>query len=241
MKIALIGYGKMGKRVEAMALQRGHEIVCRLSSAVSEQQRSTLIAPADVCLDFTHPHSVLPAVKQMAKLGKNIVMGTTGWLEHLPEVRRIVEESHIGFLYAPNFAIGIHLFMKVVEEAAKLIDRFDEYDVGAIEGHHNQKVDYPSGAAHAMAQTLLKHIQRKTKIVTDLPDRPLAADEMHVSSMRCGHQPGIHSVLFDSACDSLTITHTSRNRDGFALGAVNAAEWLQGKQGFYTLDDILQK
>ncbi len=241
MKLGLIGYGKMGKRVEAMATQRGHEIVCRIGSQVEEKDFASLVAPADVCLDFTHPHNALNTVRRMADLKKNLVMGTTGWHAHLDEVRRLVTKSRIGFIYAPNFAIGIHLFMKLVEHAAQLIDRFDEYDISGLEAHHNQKADHPSGAGHVMGEILLKHIRRKSKLVTELKEGPMAADEIHVASVRCGHIPGVHSVMFDSACDNLTITHTSRNRDGFALGAVKAAEWLKDKQGFFTLDDLFNE
>lgn len=238
MKIGLIGYGKMGKRVEAIASQRGHEIICRIGSQVAENEMASLIAPADVCLDFTHPSNALKTVQRMAQWKKNLVMGTTGWQDHIEEVQRLVKTSQIGFLYAPNFAIGIHLFMKLVAQAALLIDPWDEYDVSGFEAHHNQKADHPSGAGQAMAEILLKHIRRKSKVVTELREGPLAPEEMHMASVRCGHIPGVHSVIFDSACDNLTLTHTSRNRDGFALGAVKAAEWLKDKKGFFTLDDL---
>lgn len=211
MKLALLGRGKMGTMVEKAAAVRNHEIVG--------------IQSADVCIDFSHPDVVLANIKMAAELKKNIVVGTTGWYEHLPDIKTLIEVKGTGFLYSPNFSIGIHLFMKIVSRAAELLNSHQEYDVGGCESHHNQKADAPSGTAKALTEILKNYYDK--------------AQNLQFSSIRCGHIPGTHTVLFDSPADSITLTHTARNREGFAQGAVCAAEWLHGKKGFYTLDDML--
>jgi 4-hydroxy-tetrahydrodipicolinate reductase len=225
-KIALIGYGKMGRMVEDVAIQKGHTIF-------SKQD----IHLADVCIDFSHPSVVLENIQMVAKAGKNLVVGTTGWYDHINQVQTLVEKTKIGFLYAPNFSIGVHLFLKMVSYAASLINQFDEYDVGVIESHHNKKADSPSGTANAICNVLLQNIDRKKTIVSD--GEQISPSTLQVSSLRCGSIPGTHSVLFDSQADTITLTHQARNREGFARGAVSAAEWLQGKKGFFTLEEMI--
>lgn len=224
LKIGLIGYGKMGKAVEACALARHHEIV--------EPQF------ADCLIDFTAPAAVIDNMKKYAPLKKSIVMGTTGWYDKLPEVEAIVKSEKIGFLYSPNFSVGVNLFLRVLDEAAKLINNYPEYDVGALESHHTAKKDAPSGTARAIAGRLLKNISRKKQVVYDRPEAPLEVDDLHFASLRMGHEPGLHSVFFDSPADRITVTHQAKGREGFALGAVMAAEWLQGKKGIYTMEDL---
>lgn len=240
MKIVLIGYGKMGRLIEEIALQKEHTIIARIhpSGALSSIDEN-LIRHADMCIDFSTPESALPNIRTIAALKKNIVMGTTGWYEHLDEVKQIVQENQIGFLFSPNFSIGVHLFKNIVESAAQLINEFEDYDVAGYEIHHNQKADSPSGTAKSIVHTLLEKIKRKTAPVYDIMDRPMAPHELHFSSIRCGSIPGTHTVLFDSPADTITITHQARNREGFARGAVAAAEWLEDKKGFFTLDDMI--
>lgn len=211
LNIALFGHGKMGEMVEACALQRGHSLV---------KDRDN----PDLFIDFTVPDAVLGNVRKAVALKKNIVIGTTGWEAHFNEVRKIVENEGIGLLYSPNFSIGIHLFAQIVKEAAQLIDSFEEYDIGLIESHHKQKIDSPSGTAKMLLQTLNQNLQRKQTVQT--------------TSFRCGSIPGTHTVIFDSPADTIQITHEARNREGFALGAVKAAEWLHGKKGLYQFEDI---
>lgn len=240
MKIALIGYGKMGRMVEQIALKQGHQIVSKIDPKGHHHQidaQST--QQADLCIDFSHPAHVLNNIRQAAALGKSLVVGTTGWYEHIPQVKEIVSKNKIGLIYAPNFSIGMSLFLKIVEEAATLINKYEQYDVGGFEAHHNQKVDAPSGATHAIANALLKHIKRKKKVVADVSNRPISHDEIHFASLRCGSIPGIHDVIFDSPYDTIEIKHTARTREGFAYGAIAAAEWLADKKGFYTLDAML--
>jgi 4-hydroxy-tetrahydrodipicolinate reductase len=237
MKIALLGYGKMGRMIEEIALHKGHTILAKFgaSQKITEQP----IQSADVCIDFSHPSCVIDHIKLVSSLGKNLVVGTTGWLEQLEQVKGIVKDSKIGFLYAPNFSLGVHLFLKVVAEAALLIDRFEDYDIAVIESHHNKKADTPSGTAKAISDLLLKNIKRKTTLVNDQLQGQIAPHELHVASIRYGSVPGTHSVMFDSPADTITLTHQARSREGFARGAVAAAEWLQGKHGFYTIEDLI--
>lgn len=218
MKIALLGYGKMGTMIERMALQQGHEIVCRITS---NAPRWDDIARADICIDFSHADAVIEHLERAARYSKPVVIGTTGWDSRMEEAQAIAQ--HIGVLFAPNFSLGVHLFLNIVESAAKLINRFAEYDIGGIEFHHAQKKDAPSGTALAMARRLKEHIDR--------------IDDLEIAAVRVGSIPGKHAVLFDSNCDTITISHEARSREGFAKGALAAGEWLLGKTGFFTLDD----
>ena len=223
MKIALIGYGKMGKMIEEAALQKGHSISAKFSPRKQLLTENSL-SHADVCIDFSHPDCIFENIKMMASMGKSIVVGTTGWDHHLDEVRELVEKNNIGLIYSANFSIGVTLFFEIVSHAASLIGEFDGYDVGISEEHHRHKADSPSGTALVLSR-LIHKIQEK---------RP------PISSLRCGSIPGMHSVCFDSAHDTITLMHQARNRQGFAQGAVSAAEWLLGKRGFFTLEQMVR-
>ena len=245
MKIALIGYGKMGRAVEQAALERGHEIVARLGSAWGRGTESETGDPeindAEVCVEFSRPEAALPNLRRIAELGKPLVTGTTGWYRDLSLARRVVEEKDTGCVYAPNFSLGLNLYLQVVERAARLFGSFEDYDVLAAETHHRRKIDSPSGTAGRIGEILLEQIPRKRKIVTDTLDRPIAPDELHLLAGRAGHFPGTHSVVFDSPADSVELVHRARSRLGFALGAVLAAEWIQGRRGFYSFSRMLQE
>lgn len=225
MKVALMGYGKMGKAVEGIALDRGHEIVD--------------IRQADVCIDFSHPDAVLTHAAQAAQGGSSLVIGTTGWEKDIDEVKKIVEEAKIGCVYSPNFSIGVNLFLQIISYAAGLINQFDQYDVGGYEMHHQEKVDSPSGTAKWIVDRLLSQIDRKERAIFDLNEGKRASEDIHFSSLRCGDIAGKHSVLFNSASDTITLTHEAKDRSGFALGAVIAAELVQGKNGWMSLDELL--
>lgn len=228
MKIALIGYGKMGKMVEQAALAQGHIIIAKIDpDCASKKISKKTLSNADICIDFTHPDCAINNLKLVADQGVSMIMGTTGWYEHIELAKEIVANSKIGFLYAPNFSIGMSLFLNVVAKAAALIAPFDVYDVNGFEIHHNQKIDAPSGTAKAICQ----------KIEAVWPKKK---QQIQFSSLRVGSVPGTHTVLFDSPVDTITLTHTVRSREGFACGAIQAAQWLQGKQGFFTLDDMLR-
>lgn len=245
MKIALVGYGKMGKAVEQAALERGHEIVARLGSAWSRGTASgtgdSALDGAEVCVEFSRPAAALPNLRRIAELGKPLVVGTTGWYRDLPLARRVVEEKETACVYAPNFSVGLNLYLQVVERAAGLFGAFEDYDVMAMETHHRQKIDSPSGTAGRIGEILLEQIPSKRRIVTESLDRPIAPDELHLLAGRAGHFPGTHWVIFDSPADSVELVHRARSRLGFALGAVLAAEWIQGRRGFYSFSQMLRE
>lgn len=240
LNIALIGYGKMGKAVEAAAKARSHTITAIIDPhlATSKISEDTL-ADTDICIDFSHPNTVVENIKKIAAAHKNIVVGTTGWDSHREEVKHIVEEHQIGLLYAANFSIGVNLFYQIAAHAAQLIDRFDEYDAAIHEVHHKQKVDAPSGTGLTLGHLLIEHMQSKSNLVYGTQNYTNKPEEILLSSQRCGFNPGCHSISFDSPEDTITLTHQARNRDGFAKGAVRGAEWLWNKKGMYTMEDIL--
>ncbi len=224
MNIALIGYGKMGRSLEKIALDQGHSIVACITSTDWDEEA---ILQADVCLEFTRPECVVDNVQRLSALNKQIIIGTTGWLDKLDVVQRLVQEHQIGALYSPNFSIGIYLFLHIVANASSLTKAFPEYDVAGFELHHKEKKDAPSGTAKDIAKVIQEHGKL---------DHPVP-----FSSVRCGKIPGTHTVLFDSFCDTISITHEARNREGFAQGAIQAAQWIQGKKGFYTFADCMQE
>ncbi len=238
LKLALIGYGKMGKMVEKAATERGHAVIARVDSQGIKSHLPAIQA-SDICVDFSHPTSVLSSLERIAPLGKQIVIGTTGWLNHLSAVEKLVDQKKLGIIYAPNFSLGVFLFQQIVDYAASLINPFPEYDVGGFECHHNQKADAPSGTAKTLGKILLDRLERKKSLVYDLGDRPRKPEELQISTLRYGSVPGTHTIAFDSPADSITLTHQARSREGFASGAVRAAEWIKGKQGLFTLDDMM--
>lgn len=221
LKIALFGYGTMGKLIEKMAKEQGHDIVAK----ISRQNSIDSLANVDVCIDFSHASCVMDHVSFCVKHQINLIIGTTGWENQLEEVRKKVEKSSIGCLYAPNFSLGVHLFIQIVSYAASLINRVEGYDVSGVEYHHKNKVDKPSGTAKALTQQLLKQLKQ--------------FDTIPFESVRCGSIPGTHTLLFDSPSDTIVLTHQARNKDDFAKGALRAAEWMMDKKGFFTLDDML--
>lgn len=226
----------MGRLIEKIGVERGHTIAAKLSTANLASFEGE-IAQVDLCIDFSHPDCVVENIRRVAHQGKNIVVGTTGWYDDVEEVKRIVRDHSIGLLYGPNFSLGVHLFLQIVAEAARRIDAFSQYDVGIVEQHHQQKVDSPSGTAKAIASVILDQVKRKTKVV----DHPsLNPNELSISSLRCGAVPGTHTVIIDAPEDTIRLTHEARNREGFALGAIIAAEWLQGKKGIFTVEDLFK-
>jgi len=242
MNIALIGYGKMGKEVELAAKGRGLKV-----SKVFDLHNNTgslgLTAEAlkgiDVCIEFSTPGSVIENIEAAAGCGKSIVVGTTGWYDKIDRVKKIVKESKIGFLYSPNFSLGVNIFAHIVSHAAHLMDRYTEYDAAVMESHHRAKADSPSGTALSIASSVLQGMKRKTEILSETPHGQIKPHQLHVASSRVGHVTGTHAVVFDSEADSIELVHTAKNRSGFALGAVVAAEWLKGKKGFYTMRDVI--
>ena len=193
----------------------------------------------DVVIDFTIPTTAIENAKIYNNLGINTVMGTTGWYDHMDEMKESVKD--IGFIWSGNFSIGVNVFFRIIENASKIIDSVEDYDIMGFEAHHKGKADSPSGTAKMIADILIKNIDRKKKIVVDKLDRKIEEDELHFASMRVGSIPGTHTVIFDSDADTIELTHKARSRKGFAIGAVMAAEWIKEKKGFYGIDEFMNE
>ena len=227
MNLALIGYGKMGRMIEQLAVARGHRVVFRVDVEENDQGQALTresLQGVDVAFDFTVPDAVVPNVDRVTALGVSMVVGTTGWMNHLGEVRRLVEERPVGLVYSSNFSIGVNVFFRLMEVAASQFQNYSDYDPWIYEIHHRAKVDAPSGTALKLKQILQKAYSGR---------------EISTASNRAGAVPGIHTVGFDSESDTLTFTHTARSRIGFASGALHAAEWVRGKKGVYEFSEVL--
>ncbi|MBI5414640.1 4-hydroxy-tetrahydrodipicolinate reductase [Candidatus Peregrinibacteria bacterium] len=245
MNIALLGYGSMGKSIHRIALERGHIVSAIIDPNAPEANFREIIPEAllgiNLVLDFSHGFAVQKNIKICLKSEVSLLVGTTGWYEKLPEIRKQIESGKIGFLWSSNFSLGIHLYFRIIAETAKLIGAFDEYDIWGHEIHHCNKSDSPSGTTKTLEKILLENIPRKKSIVEEKLDRRREDDEIHFSSVRGGVVNFAHTIGFDSAADKILITHEARNRDGYALGAVKAAEWLQGKKGYFEMEDYLRE
>ena len=253
MNIGLIGYGKMGCLLEERLLEKGHVVTAMVDPfalcislgtpfyATLEEAIGSELKKVDAVFEFTHPDSAAENLLLLAREKIPVVCGTTGWFDKLPEVSRAVETAGSSLVWSSNFSLGVNLFYRIASNAAKLMDTFEEYDVAGFETHHNQKADSPSGTAKTLVEKVLAQMTRKKKAVYDTLDRKPAGDELHYASLRVGSVPGTHSLIFDSVADSIEIVHSARSREGFAAGAVLAAEWLCSKKrtGVFTVDDVL--
>lgn len=250
MKIALIGYGKMGKMIEQIALSRGHEIVSIIDIDNQEDFESEAFASADVAIEFTSPTAAYGNYLRAFAKDVKVVSGSTGWMdEHGDEVRRMCTEGGKTLFWASNFSIGVAIFSAVNRYLAHIMDAFPQYDVVMEETHHIHKLDAPSGTAITLAEDLIGQLSRKDRWVKgtlQAPDGTItgstehAADEVPVSSIRRDEVPGIHSITYDSEADRITITHDAHSRKGFALGAVLAAEYTATHSGLLTTSDLFQ-
>lgn len=244
MNIAIIGYGKMGKEIEAAAKLRNINVASIIDpeskDAMFKEITAESLEGADVAIDFTHPSAAVENIKKACMLKKNIVVGTTGWYERMDEVEAAVRKSGNGLIWSGNFSVGVNIFFRIAANAAKIIDKFDSYDVMVHEFHHKEKADSPSGTAAMIGKILTDNIARKNRIVTEELKRKIRPDEIHVSSTRGGHMPGTHIIDFDSFADTIELRHTVRSRQGLAIGALMAAEWLEGRKGFFTIDDFMK-
>lgn len=241
MNIALVGTGKTGKAIEALALADGHTIIARFNSGnpLLHQEDGSVFDNCDVVIDFSTPALALRHISYYCARQLNVVMGTTGWYEELKQVQEMVDASNCALLYAPNFSIGVVVLSRVLQQAAQLFDKLPEYDVSLHEAHHKYKLDSPSGTALHLAHILTEQMERKTHITPDAQYKQIPATALHVSSQRIGHVFGQHTVTFDGPYDQITLAHDAKNRNGFASGAIRAAEWLNGKKGLFTLEDLL--
>ena len=245
MRAVIVGYGSMGKEIERALLERNHTIAARVDPSPengdAHELDESLLRSAEVAIEFGASGGVLENARRYAGAGIAAVVGTTGWEESRDAVRKTIEQSEIAYLWGANFSIGAHLFFDLVEQAARLIDSLPQYDIMMLEAHHNRKKDSPSGTALTAAARILAAGTRKRRIVDTKLDRRIEPDELHIASLRGGSHPGLHSVIVDSPADTIEITHTARNRSGFAVGAVLAAEWLvaRKKRGFLQVEDFI--
>jgi len=236
MKIALIGYGKMGKAIEAIAVAKGHEIVARIDKDNQHLLNKESLQHADVAIEFTGPETAYNNILKCFEANVPVICGSTGWLEKMPEVTALCQEKHQAFLYASNFSIGVNIFFELNKRLAELMAPQPQYNVQMEEIHHTQKRDAPSGTAISLAEQVLEKITRKQNWVND---ETAAPTELSIISKRIDPAPGTHIIHYTSPIDDITITHTAHSREGFASGAVVAAEWIQGKKGVFSMKDVL--
>lgn len=235
MKIALIGYGKMGKTIEQIALQRGHQIVSIIDINNTADFDSEAFRSAEVAIEFTTPATALNNYMRCFAANVPVVSGTTGWLDHLDEVKAKCEQEGKTFFYASNFSVGVNIFFALNRYLAKIMNNFPAYDVRMTEVHHIHKLDAPSGTAITLAEGILEHIDRKERWTLETAEQPT---DLPIHAIREGEVPGIHEIVYESEADTISIKHDAKSRAGFALGAVIAAEFTAGKKGFLGMNDL---
>lgn len=234
MKLLLVGYGKMGKTIERIAMERGHNIVGRIDI---DNQHEFDTVTADAAIEFSHPDAAFQNVKKCLEKNIPVVCGTTGWLAHKGEIEALTRKLNGTFFYASNYSLGVNIFFKLNEHLAKMMNNFDGYQIGLEEIHHTEKKDAPSGTAITLAEGILKHNSKKRSWVnTD----SVKSEELPIKSLRIGQVPGTHTVKYGSPTDDIEIKHTAHTRDGFAVGAVMVAEWALNKKGVLSMDDFLK-
>ncbi len=245
MNIALLGYGKMGKIIEKIATDRKHNIVLKIDFYNQQDLNLENLAKADVVIEFSTPGSVLGNIKHCFDAHVPVVVGTTGWYEHLPEVKQQCTEGGNTLLYASNFSVGVNIFFHVNRVLARLMNNYPYYDVQVEEIHHMQKLDSPSGTAITIAEGIIENLDAKKEWVNilsaegnDAADDSVKNDQLLIESFRIDSVPGTHTVIYDSEVDMIEFKHTAHNRNGFALGAVLAAEWVHNKKGFFSVEEM---
>jgi 4-hydroxy-tetrahydrodipicolinate reductase len=236
MKIALIGYGKMGKAIEEVALSKGHEIVLKIDIQNNHEFTKENLKLADVAIEFTGPHSAFENVKKCMQFGVPVVSGSTGWLDKWNEIKTSCEQNKGCLIYSSNYSIGVNLFFELNKHLAKLMDTYNEYDVSMTELHHTEKKDAPSGTAISLAEQILANLGRKNKWINATSTTP---SDLVITSERIDPAPGTHTVAYTSPIDTIEIIHTAHTRKGFASGAVLAAEFANKKNGIFTMKDVL--
>lgn len=241
-RIALSGAsGAMGQEIESLASEEEVEIVLRYD-AENPLPKARPDESIDAVIDFTLPHVVVGNIRRVLEWGVPVVVGTTGWLDDLPEVERIVQECQGRLIHASNFSVGVQAFFRMVRQAAELMEKIPEYDIALHEEHHIRKADSPSGTARRLSEVLLEAISRKSDMLTETSHGRINSDNLHVTSRRVGSTPGTHTVTFDSDADTIELVHRARNRSGFARGALLAARWIPGAEpGAYRFDDVFEQ
>ena len=237
MKIALIGYGKMGKTIEQIALNRGHQIVSIVDINNPEEFQSANFKSADVAIEFTTPATAFDNYMKSFAAGVPVVSGTTGWLDRIGEIKEKCEKEGKTFFYASNFSIGVNIFFALNKYLAKIMNNFPSYNISMTETHHIHKLDAPSGTAITLAEGIIENVDRKDRWTLETAEQPT---DLPIHAIREGEVPGIHEVTYESDVDYLSIKHDAKSRAGFALGAVVAAEFTAGKKGFLGMDDMLK-
>lgn len=237
MNIALIGYGKMGHEIEKIALKRGHNIVSIIDMNNLEEFNSPAFKSADVAIEFSTPDSAIQNYRKCFEVGVAVVAGTTGWLEHLDEVKRACAEQGKTFFYASNYSLGVNIFFALNKYLAKIMNNYPSYEVKMEEVHHIHKLDAPSGTAITLAEDLIKEVNRKERWSLEVEEKQT---DLPIHCIREGEVPGIHEIIYESEADIISIKHDAKSRVGFALGAVLAAEFTNGKKGFLGMGDMLK-
>ena len=237
MKLAIIGYGKMGKEIEKIALNRGHNIGLIVDLPNQNDLNSETLQQIDVALDFSHPDSAVQNIISCFESGVSVVSGTTGWLTELEKVNSICRKNDLAFFYAPNFSLGMNILFMLNQSLARVMEKFSSYEVSISETHHIHKLDKPSGTAISLAESIIKNLSGKNNWILNADQR--SASSIPIVSKRESEVPGTHTVQWESKEDLIQIKHEAKNRHGFALGAVLAAEFLKGKKGIYEMKDLL--
>lgn len=238
MNIALVGYGKMGKAIEKIAVERGHTIVLKIRKENLEDMTAENLQRADVVIEFSGPHSAKENAIRCLQLGLPVVSGSTGWNQDLPEAQAKAAENNTAFLHASNFSVGVNIFFEINKQLARLMNQQTDYQVAIEEIHHTEKKDAPSGTAISLAEQVIASISRLQQWAL-APHPGTASKTLPITALREDAVPGTHTVSYSSAVDDITITHIAHNREGFAKGAVLAAEFIQKKQGIFSMKDVL--
>ncbi|MEI7499746.1 MAG: 4-hydroxy-tetrahydrodipicolinate reductase [Bacteroidota bacterium] len=236
MKIALLGYGKMGQEIEKLAIKRGHEIVLTLDSLEDWENDLEGLSEADVAIDFSTPISIIENIYHCFDANLPIIVGTTGWLDDLEKVRQDCLDRNQSLFFSPNYSIGVNLFFSLNRYLANLMSKWEGYAISIEETHHIHKQDAPSGTAIVLANDIIRHSDRKEKWVKETVENP---EELGIKSYRTDNVPGTHLVRYESEEDIIEIIHTAKSRRGFAMGAIMAAEWISGKKGFFDMKNLL--
>lgn len=255
MKIALFGYGKMGKEIEQIALERKHEIILKIDMHNAETFSKDELKKCDAAIEFSTPHTAIANMNKCFDAGVPVVVGTTGWYDKTEEVKKVCNQKNGCLFYASNFSVGVNIFFKVNEYLAKMMNNYPDYKISIEEIHHIHKLDAPSGTAISIANEVLKNISRKkewkvneekkrrsgeAENISDSPVLPFSDSDLVITSKREGEVPGTHTVKYLSAIDDIEIMHKAHNRKGFALGAALAAEFVKGKKGIFGMNDLMQ-
>lgn len=238
MRIALVGYGRMGRALDEVAGAKGHDVVARLGP--QDPIDVETLREAEVALEFTDPGSAVANIERVSAAGTDLVVGTTGWFESLEDVTRMVQEAGIGMVHAPNFALGVHFFFQIARSVGDLMGAYPDYDVHLREEHHRHKADHPSGTARHLAELLVELLPMKNGWAPGPSDGLPDPETLWITSVRSGEIPGTHVIGLEGPDDHLEIRHQARGRGGFARGAVEAAEWVRGRVGVFTLDDMIR-